>query len=168
MAIVNHFLHEHPRVRTRGKHPSSRVCGRTCVLQRPVYIYCMLGCNLASRQIDALMSSAWALLDPAKALRLAIGLYKLSPNSHDKPMKLDCGHPPGSRQGRGGEELQEYGNFAESVHDDLTEQALQQVQSKLQERRSARSLQNWEVWGRGSCVGVLEADGAKTQWDLVG
>ena len=46
MAIVNHFLHEHPRVRTRGKHPSSRVCGRTCVLQRPVYITACLAVTL--------------------------------------------------------------------------------------------------------------------------
>ena len=114
------------------------------------------------------MSSAWALLDPAKALRLAIGLYKLSPNSHDKPMKLDCDILQDHVKDEEEEELQEYGNFAESVHDDLTEQALPASPVQVAREEECAFTAKLGSVGRGSCVGVLEADGAKTQWDLVG
>ena len=58
-----------------------------------------------------------------RSLRLGTGLYNLSPDARDKPMKVDCAilqdHVKDEE-----EELQEYGSFAESVHDELTGEPL--------------------------------------------
>ena len=76
-----------------------------------------------------------------RSLRLGTGLYNLSPDARDKPMKVDYAILQDHVKD---EELQEYGSFAESVHDELTGEPLPAslVQGAREEERS---------WKIGEC-----------------
>ena len=80
-----------------------------------------------------------------RSLRLGTGLYNLSPDARNKPMKVDCAilqdHVKDEE-----EELQEYGSFAESVHDELTGEPLAASLVQGAREEECAFMEHWGVW----------------------
>ena len=93
-----------------------------------------------------------------RALCLGIGLQNLSPDAHDESMKVDCAILQDHVKDEEEELHRSTGALLDPSMTSLRVSPSQQAWSRVQERRSAHPRRSV---GRGSSVGVLEADGAE-------